>query len=201
MRVEHHQVAVDGLTFYCASAGPSAGRPVLLLHGFPEMSYGWRHQILALARAGLHVIAPDQRGYGLSSKPRGTRAYALDALAADVVSIAAAFGHRRFSLVGHDWGGIVAWHLAARRPETVERLAILNAPHLDAFAPYLLRHPAQIAMSSYVAAFQWPGSRNSRSVRPITPSCAPRSRGAAGPGPSPTRNCASTSEPGRNRAP
>ena len=155
--VEHHQVAANGQSFYCASAGPQDGRPVFLLHGFPEMSYGWRHQIHALAAAGLFVVAPDQRGYGHSSKPRGLRAYAIETLADDVVALARHFGHRRFSLVGHDWGGIVAWRLAGRPASPVERLAILNAPRLEAMAPYAARHPGQLLMSSYVAAFQLPG--------------------------------------------
>jgi pimeloyl-ACP methyl ester carboxylesterase len=154
--VEHHCVSANGQSFYCATAGPREGAPVVLLHGFPEMSYGWRHQIWALADAGLRVLAPDQRGYGHSSKPKGASAYALETLGDDVVAIARSFGHRRFALVGHDWGGIVAWHLAARDGGDVERLAILNAPHLDVFARYALRHPSQMLMSSYVAAFQLP---------------------------------------------
>jgi pimeloyl-ACP methyl ester carboxylesterase len=153
-RVEHHRVSANGQTFYCAAAGPDDGPPVVLLHGFPEMSYGWRHQLAALAAAGLRVLAPDQRGYGHSSKPRGVRAYALDTLADDVVALAARLGHRRFSLVGHDWGGIVAWRLAGRAASPVDRLVILNAPRIDVFARYAIRHPLQLAMSSYVAAFQ-----------------------------------------------
>jgi pimeloyl-ACP methyl ester carboxylesterase len=155
--VEHHRIAANGQTFYCASAGPEDGPPVLLLHGFPEMSYGWRNQIGPLARAGLRVIAPDQRGYGHSSKPEGLRAYVVEALGDDVVAIGQAFGHPRFAVVGHDWGGIVAWHLGESRPDVVERLAILNAPHLGIFAGYAWRHPAQLLMSSYVAALQLPG--------------------------------------------
>ena len=149
-------MSANGQSFYCATAGPRDGAPVVLLHGFPEMSYGWRHQIWALADAGLRVLAPDQRGYGHSSKPKGASAYALETLGDDVVAIARSFGHRRFALVGHDWGGIVAWHLAARAGGDVERVAILNAPHLEVFARYALRHPSQMLMSSYVAAFQLP---------------------------------------------
>ena len=152
--VEHHRVAANGQNFYCAAAGPRDGPPVVLLHGFPEMSYGWRHQLPALAAAGLRVIAPDQRGYGHSSKPRGVRAYAIDTLVDDVVAIAGRFGHPRFFLVGHDWGGAVAWRLASRAASPVERLVILNAPRLEVVGRYALRHPLQLAMSSYVAAFQ-----------------------------------------------
>jgi pimeloyl-ACP methyl ester carboxylesterase len=154
--IEHHRVSANGQSFYCVTAGPRQGRPVLLLHGFPEMSYGWRHQIPALAAAGLFVIAPDQRGYGHSSKPHRLRDYRVDALADDVVALARHFGRRRFAVVGHDWGGIVAWRLAGRVASPVDRLAILNAPRLEAMAPYAARHPLQLLMSSYVAAFQVP---------------------------------------------
>ena len=108
---------VNGQRLYAASAGPEDGPLVLLLHGFPEMSYGWRHQLGALAAAGLHVVAPDQRGYGWSTKPQGWQAYSLDRLADDIVALAGAFGHKRARVVGHDWGGLVTWALwwSARR--------------------------------------------------------------------------------------
>ncbi|MGZ8260154.1 MAG: alpha/beta fold hydrolase [Caldimonas sp.] len=154
--VEHLQIAVAGQTLYAAAAGPEDGPLVVLLHGFPEISYGWRRQIGPLAAAGLRVVAPDQRGYGHSSKPEGREAYRIDVLAADVAALARGFGRERFSLVGHDWGGIVAWHLASQKDSPVERLAILNAPRLDGFARYLSRHPLQVLMSSYVAGFQLP---------------------------------------------
>jgi pimeloyl-ACP methyl ester carboxylesterase len=154
--IEHLQLAVNGQSLYAAVAGPDDGPLVVLLHGFPEMSYGWRHQIGPLAAAGLRVAALDQRGYGHSSKPSGRKAYRLDELASDVVSAARSLGRERFSLVGHDWGGIVAWHLAAQAGTPVERLAILNAPRADSFAGYLARHPVQALMSSYVAGFQLP---------------------------------------------
>ena len=152
--VEHLQLAANGQHFYCAAAGPLDGPLVVLLHGFPELSYGWRHQIWPLADAGFRVLAPDQRGYGHSSKPRGRKAYVIEALGADVVAIAASVGRDRFSVVGHDWGGIVAWHLAGHHAERVERLAVLNAPNVEVFAGYALKHPGQLVKSAYVAAFQ-----------------------------------------------
>jgi pimeloyl-ACP methyl ester carboxylesterase len=154
--VEHLQLAVGGQSLYAAVAGPEDGPLVVLLHGFPEISYGWRHQIGPLAAAGLRVVAPDQRGYGHSSKPRARKAYRLDVLAADVVGVARCLGRERFAVVGHDWGGIVAWHLAAAADSPIERLAILNAPRIDGFVRYLSRHPMQAWMSSYVAGFQVP---------------------------------------------
>ena len=154
--IERLTLQVNGLDLHVAASGPEDAPLVVLLHGFPEFSYGWRHQLPALGEAGFRVVAPDQRGYGLSSKPEGVRAYALDLLAGDVVALAGALGHRRFTLVGHDWGGIVAWHLASRHPEHLQGLAILNAPHLGVVPSHALRHPMQLLRSSYVGFFQLP---------------------------------------------
>ena len=154
--VEHLTLDVAGQRFYAAAAGPSDGPLVLLLHGFPEMSYGWRHQIWPLAHAGLRVVAPDQRGYGHSAKPPSVSDYRLDTVADDAIGLARALGRERFHVVGHDWGGIVAWHLAAHRPAHVDKLAILNAPSLAGFASYMRAHPGQVLMSAYIAAFQVP---------------------------------------------
>jgi epoxide hydrolase 4 len=154
--VEHLQLAVNGQSLYAAVAGPADGPLVVLLHGFPEISYGWRHQLGPLADAGLRVAALDQRGYGHSTKPKGRRAYRIELLAADVVGAARCLGRERFSLVGHDWGGVVAWHLAGADDSPLERLAILNAPRLEGFRRYLSRHPLQALMSSYVVGFQLP---------------------------------------------
>ena len=111
-------VAANGLDVHALACGPDDGPLVLLLHGFPECALGWRHQLTALGAAGLRAVAPDQRGYGGTDKPIGVRAYAIDRLADDIVELAAALGQRRFMLVGHDWGGIVAWHLASTRPSS-----------------------------------------------------------------------------------
>jgi pimeloyl-ACP methyl ester carboxylesterase len=154
--VRHQRIDANGLTFHVATAGPDKGPLVMLLHGFPEFWYGWRHQIGALVEAGLSVAAPDQRGYGTSDKPASASAYILDTLADDVVAIGRALGQDRFLLVGHDWGGMVAWHLAARHPKLIERMAILNAPHPATFASYALTHPMQLLRSTYVAWFQLP---------------------------------------------
>lgn len=147
-------MGTDGVRLHVEAAGPEHGPLVVLLHGFPEFSYAWRRQVGPLAEAGFRVLAPDQRGYGGSDKPREVGAYVLDALADDVLRLA---GGRRFSLVGHDWGGVVAWWLALRNPERLDRLAILNAPHPATLLPYSLRHPGQLARSWYVLAFQLPG--------------------------------------------
>jgi pimeloyl-ACP methyl ester carboxylesterase len=148
--------AVNGVTHHVVEAGPADGPLVILLHGFPEFWWGWRRQIGALAAAGFRVIVPDQRGYNLSGKPRGIGAYDLDTLAADVVALAERCGHPTFRVVGHDWGGLVAWWAATRHPDRVERLCVLNAPHPEVFGPYARSHPSQMLKSAYVAWFQLP---------------------------------------------
>jgi pimeloyl-ACP methyl ester carboxylesterase len=131
------------------------GPLVVLLHGFPEFWFGWRSQIPALADAGFRVVAPDMRGYNLSSRPADVEAYGTDRLAADVRDLIRQRGADRAFLAGHDWGGGVAWATAMNHPEVVERLAILNCPHprrmLDA-----LRRPRQLARSWYMFVFQLP---------------------------------------------
>jgi pimeloyl-ACP methyl ester carboxylesterase len=129
---------------------------VVLLHGFPEPWLCWRHQVGPLARAGFRVLAPDQRGYNTSDKPPRIADYALDVLAADVLGLIDAAGRAEAALVGHDWGGIVAWWLALRHPDRVGRLAVLNAPHPVAFRRALRRHPSQLLRSWYAFAFQIP---------------------------------------------
>ena len=145
-----------GVTLNVARAGPGNGPLVVLLHGFPEFWYGWRHQIGPLAAAGFRVLAPDQRGYNLSEKPRGLTHYALDALADDVVALIESTGRSRAALVGHDWGGIVAWWTAIRHPDRVERVAILNAPHPEFLYQGVLKRPSQLLRSWYVYYFQLP---------------------------------------------
>lgn len=137
-------------------AGPADGPPVILLHGFPEYHGGWRKQVGPLAAAGLRVIVPDLRGYGQSNVPTGIDAYRVEALAADIVALADAEGIARFTLVGHDWGGCIAWAVAAWHPDRVARLVILNAPHLDVMKVALRRDPRQMLRSWYVAFFQLP---------------------------------------------
>jgi pimeloyl-ACP methyl ester carboxylesterase len=131
------------------------GPLVLLLHGFPQFWYQWRHQIPALVGAGFRVVAPDMRGYNLSDKPLGVRAYRVELLARDVERLIVACGGEAADVVGHDWGAIVAWTAAMRHPERVEKLAILNVPHPARF-PDGLMSPMQLLRSSYAFFFQIP---------------------------------------------
>jgi pimeloyl-ACP methyl ester carboxylesterase len=153
---ENLRVAVNGIELHAVAAGPADGKLAILLHGFPEFSYGWRHQIPALAAAGLRIVAPDQRGYNRSDKPAGISAYKLDTLADDVLGLADALGRHHFAVVGHDWGGVVAWHLATRNPERIARAAILNAPHPATLWSYARSHPSQALKSWYVGLFRLP---------------------------------------------
>jgi pimeloyl-ACP methyl ester carboxylesterase len=150
------EIATNGIHLHVAQAGPADGPLVLLLHGFPEYWYGWRSQIPALAQAGLRVWAPDQRGYNLSDKPRQVRDYRLDTLAADVAGLIEAAGVEQADVVGHDWGGAVAWQVAMDFPERVNRLAVLNCPHPWVMRRHLLRSPRQMLRSSYILGFQIP---------------------------------------------
>jgi epoxide hydrolase 4 len=128
-------------------SGPEEGPSVILPHGFPEFWYGWRRQIGPLAAAGLRILAPDQRGYAASDKPRLVSAYALDTLVDDVAGLIASTGRSRAALVGREWGGIVAWWVAVRRPNRAQWLAVPNAPHPIAFRRYLRSSPRQLLKS------------------------------------------------------
>ena len=127
----------------------------MFLHGFPQFGYEWRHQIPALVEAGFRVVAPDMRGYNLSDKPPGVRAYRVELLARDVERLILSCGERTANVVGHDWGAIVAWIAAMRHPGRVRRLAILNVPHPARFLEGLLS-PGQLLRSSYMFFFQIP---------------------------------------------
>lgn len=132
-----------------------AGPLVLLLHGFPDCSYTWRHQLPALAAAGFHAIAPDLRGYDGSSRPKGVAAYSTTALSADIAGLVTALGATQADVVAHDWGGGVAWTFAMLHPGLLRRLVILNAPHPVTFRRRL-RTLQQAKKSWYIFAFQLP---------------------------------------------
>jgi pimeloyl-ACP methyl ester carboxylesterase len=131
------------------------GPLVVLLHGFPEFWFGWRQQIKPLSAAGFRVVAPDMRGYNLSSRPDGVAAYDLGLLAADIRGLIQERGAKSALLVGHDWGGSVAWATAMNHPEVVDRLAILNAAHPRKLLQGL-HHPGQLRKSWYFFFFDLP---------------------------------------------
>jgi pimeloyl-ACP methyl ester carboxylesterase len=142
-----------GIRLHYVEAGE--GPLVVLLHGFPEFWFGWRQQIRLLAAAGFRVVAPDMRGYNLSSRPAGVAAYDTDVLAADVRELIRERGATSALLVGHDWGGTVAWATAMNYPEMVDRLVILNAAHPRRLLQGL-RTPRQLRKSWYFFLFAPP---------------------------------------------
>ncbi|HLO32061.1 MAG TPA: alpha/beta hydrolase [Anaerolineales bacterium] len=156
MDLEHSDIETNGIRLHLVQAGPKSGTPVLLLHGFPEFWYGWRKQIPALAHAGCRVIVPDQRGYNLSDKPRGLKAYDMRELVNDVVGLIDGLDYEKVNVIGHDWGAAVAWMLAIWNPERLHRLSIINVPHPTVIRRFLLRDLEQIRRSWYIFFFQLP---------------------------------------------
>jgi epoxide hydrolase 4 len=163
-------VLVNGVQLHVAEAGQ--GRVVVLLHGFPEFWFSWRHQMRALAAAGFRAVAPDLRGYNESDRPAKISSYRLNTLVADVAGLVAQLNCGPVYLVGHDWAGIIAWRLAAMHPQLVQKMALLNAAHPAAYRRELRRNPVQWLRSSYVLLFQLPwlpefllSSRNFAAIR------------------------------------
>lgn len=151
--VRERWVDANGLRFHCVEAGDVNGQLVLLLHGFPEFWRSWKHQIPVLAE-DFHVVAVDLRGYNLTDKP--ATGYSIDDLTDDIRALIAALGVEQAHLVGHDWGGVLAFAFAYRYPRLLSKLAVLNAPHPIRFAEELRNNPAQRLKSWYVAFFQLP---------------------------------------------
>ncbi|MXV64329.1 alpha/beta fold hydrolase [Natronorubrum sp. JWXQ-INN-674] len=147
---------VNGTRLHVVAAGDEADPLVVLLHGFPEFWYGWRHQIEPLVDAGYRVLVPDQRGYNLSEKPDGVRSYRTRECSRDIAELIATAGQDEAHVVGHDWGGAVAWDLALRHPGVIDRLAIVNAPHPVVYRHHLLSNPDQLRRSWYAFCFQLP---------------------------------------------
>jgi epoxide hydrolase 4 len=152
LREGYAEVGDVSLHYVEAGDGPL----IVLLHGFPEFWFGWRLQIAPLAAKGFRVVAPDLRGYNLSSRPDGVEDYTADKLADDIVGLVRERGADSALLVGHDWGGTVAWTMAMNHPEVVDRLAILNAAHPRRLQQGL-HHPNQLRKSWYFFFFALPG--------------------------------------------
>lgn len=151
---ETRQIAVGDLAFTVDVAGPPNGVPVLLLHGFPETRRMWRHQLEALGRRGYRAVAPDQRGYSAGARPAAVEAYASEQLIADALGLMDAFGAPRFHLIGHDWGGQIAWLIAAGHADRVRSLGVFSRPHPAAFARALQEDTAQAERSRHHRAFR-----------------------------------------------
>ena len=153
--LETEMVAANGLLFEVLCCG-SGDRLALCLHGFPEIALSWREQMFALARLGYRVWAPNQRGYGKTSRPGRIDDYAIEKLMDDVAGLIDASAATRVTLLGHDWGAIVAWCFATRRLRRLEKLVIINVPHPVCFVRSLA-HPEQMIRSWYAGLFQVPG--------------------------------------------
>lgn len=155
--VERLEIEANGMRFSARAAGPANGRPVLLLHGFPQSSLSWQPVMRILSAAGYRTVAPDQRGYSAGARPGDVSAYRVSQLVADVLAIADTMQMGRFDLVGHDWGGMVAWVTAARHPGPVRSLSVVSTPHPGALAAALSAgDPDQTARSAYVHVFRRP---------------------------------------------
>jgi pimeloyl-ACP methyl ester carboxylesterase len=143
------------LTFDVTDAGPRDGRVVIALHGFPEDRHCWDQLIGSVVDEGYRVLAPDQRGYSPRARPAGRRQYVIGELSADVLALADAAGTARFDVVGHDWGGLVAWDLAARHPDRIRTVTSLSTPHPRAMLDSMVRS-TQALHSWYMLFFQVP---------------------------------------------
>jgi pimeloyl-ACP methyl ester carboxylesterase len=152
--MEQIEIRVGELVFDAYADGPADGDLVLLLHGFPESSAEWLHVVPQLADAGYRAVAPNQRGYAKGARPVGVDAYHVTRLTDDVLRFAEAFGTREFHLIGHDWGALVAWHVAAHHPDRVRTLTIVSVPHPRPFADARASDPDQQQRSGYIATFR-----------------------------------------------
>ena len=153
-QVDHRYADSNGVKIHYAALGQ--GKLVVMIHGFPDFWYSWRHQMRALSQAGYRVVAVDQRGYNLSDRPPGVENYSMRLLVGDIAAVIAAEKVEKAIVVGHDWGGSVAWNVAMRRPELVELLIICNLPHPAGLAREIASNPQQKKNSEYAFNFQKP---------------------------------------------
>jgi len=154
MTISTTTIEARGLTFSADVSGPEKGALVLFLHGFPQTRYAWRAELKALPEIGYRCCAFDQRGYSSGARPAELAAYRPEEMVADAIAIAETLGYQRFHLVGHDWGGQIAWCIAALNPERVITLAVISRPHPVAFLRALASDPTQSARSGHHQKFQ-----------------------------------------------
>lgn len=150
--VEHRYAENQGVKLHYAALG--AGPLIVMIHGFPDFWYTWRHQMPTLAEAGYRVAAIDMRGYNLSDKPDGVEQYAMPLLVGDIAAVVRAEGRDKAVIVGHDWGAAVAWQVAMHLPQMVEKLVILNVPHPRGLSRELAANGQQTENSAYARRFQ-----------------------------------------------
>lgn len=151
-----NKVAANGFVFDVLTAGPTHRPMVIFLHGFPEFADAWIQIMQPIVAAGYHCVALQQRGYSDGARPQKVEDYHVDKLVGDVLSVADALGAKQFHLVGHDWGGVVAWVLAARESARLLTLSVLSTPHVDAFLDAIKTDPEQKKKSRYVGMFRFP---------------------------------------------
>lgn len=154
--IQRKQVRVNGITLSVLTAGPETGPLLIFLHGFPEQAWTWKPYLEHFASAGYRVLAPDQRGYNLSDKPRSIGDYALSELAQDVVGLIHWAGQAQADIVGHDWGGVVAWTLCHKHAEWIRRAVIINMAHPAVFRAHQFGSFKQFKKSLYTLFFQLP---------------------------------------------
>jgi epoxide hydrolase 4 len=157
----HQYADVNGVRLHYVRAGE--GKLILFLHGFPEFWYAWKDQLAEFGRDHL-AVAPDMRGYNLSSKPADVEQYQMSYLVEDIGALVKHLGRKRLVLVGHDWGGVVAWFFAIQQPEYVEKLVVINAPHPGVFQRELSENPAQQQASQYMLFFRSPEAEQALSA-------------------------------------
>jgi len=156
LKLEEKFITTNGIKLHTVLAGPQSGVPVILLHGFPETWRCWIRQLPELVDAGFRVIIPDQRGYNLSDKPKEIKNYRVDELVKDILGLIDALDYEKVNLVGHDWGAAVAWMLAYKHPERLQRMSILNVPHPLVMRRFVQRDFEQMRRSWYIFFFQLP---------------------------------------------
>lgn len=155
----HKTLNVNGYTFDAILRGPENGECVLLLHGFPQFADAWTDVIRSISEAGFQAVAIDQRGYSPGARPTAVEDYTVARLTSDVLGFADLMGVGRFHLIGHDWGGLLAWQLAASHPDRLISLAVLSTPHVDAFLNTMNADDDQREKSKYINFFRLPGEQ------------------------------------------
>jgi pimeloyl-ACP methyl ester carboxylesterase len=153
----HKTLYVNGFAFDAISMGPESGECVLLLHGFPQFADAWMDAIRSISEAGFQAVAIDQRGYSPGARPGAVEDYTVDRLTSDLLGFADVMAVRRFHLIGHDWGGFLAWEFAANHPDRLISLAVLSTPHVNAFLKAVKEDDDQKEMSKYIDFFRLPG--------------------------------------------